>query len=173
MNLLRYTYKQPNGWTCGPAVARVILHSFGEHKGLREMIRELGTTRQGTANRDLARLFHKYALTFKEKNNASLRDVKAKLKTHWIVIAYWIPLHREAHYSIIKRVDSRRVYFHDTWFGSKHSYSTKYFIKNWWDEEGTRWFMAVKKTDLPTRERRRLSVLQGRRDGVKRSSALS
>ena len=167
MNLLRYTYKQPNEWTCGPAVARIILHSFRERKGFREMIRELGTTRQGTANRDLVKLFRKYSLTFSEKNNASLRDVKAKLKTHLVVIAYWIPFYREAHYSIIKGVDSKRVYFHDTWFGSKHSYSTKYFIKNWWDDEETRWFMAVKKTDLSTRERRRFSGRQYRHGAAK------
>lgn len=142
---LTFPYKQPNDWTCGPAVARIILHLLGKPKDFPGIVRELGTTRQGTANRDLARLFRRHGLSFVQKENASLVDVRKRLKTHWVVAAYWIPFHREAHYSIITKITAKRVYFHDTWFGSNHSYSTEHFVKNWWDDEGTRWFMAVRK----------------------------
>ncbi|HAU08022.1 MAG: hypothetical protein A2568_01745 [Candidatus Yanofskybacteria bacterium RIFOXYD1_FULL_44_17] len=145
MVFLRPAYKQPNAWTCGPAVARIILHSFGRKKTLREISKELSTTRAGTANKDLKRVFKKHGLSFTEKEGATTKDLKAKLKTHWIIIAYWIPKHKEAHYSIVRRVTSKRVYFHDTWFGSNHSYSVKHFMKYWWDDEATRWFLAVKK----------------------------
>jgi len=161
-----FFYKQPNDWTCGPAVARIILHLLGKPKTLRDIIRELGTTRQGTANRDLARLFRKHRLSFTEKNQASLSDIKTKLKRHWIVTAYWIPSHREAHYSIITKVTAARVHFHDTWFGSNHSYSRPHFIKNWCDD---RWFMSVKKTSAAIPRSRPLSAQRRRLGAGKRS----
>ena len=163
MPLLRYTYKQPNDWTCGPAVARIILHLFGMRRDFPEIIKELGTTRQGTANRDLARLFKRYGLSFTQKNNASLSEIKKRLKSNWIVTAYWIPFHQEAHYSIITKVNAKRVFFHDPWFGSSHSYSREHFLKNWWDGEGTRWFMAVPKSQDPIQLRRSLLAPPRRR----------
>lgn len=146
MTLMTYAYKQPNGWTCGPAVARLILRSFGRQKTIQEVMRELGSTKAGTANKDLRRLFRKYNLKFTEKESASLGDLKIKLKTHWVIIAYWIQKNKEAHYSIVRKIDSRRVYFHDTWFGINHSYSIRHFLKYWWDDEATRWFLALKKS---------------------------
>ena len=145
MTLATYAYKQPNNWTCGPAVVRLILRCFGRKRTIKEVIRELGVGREGTANKDLKKILRKYDIKFKEKEFASLKDVKAKIKTHWIVIAYWIPKYKEAHYSIVKRIGAKRVYFHDTWFGLNHSYSIDNFLKNWWDDEATHWFLAIKK----------------------------
>ena len=145
MTLMTYAYKQPNNWTCGPAVARIILRTFGRQRTIQEVIRELGSTRAGTANRDLRKLFRRYDIKFKERESASINDLKAMLKNHWVVIAYWMPKHKEAHYSIVRKITAKRVYFHDTWFGLNHSYSIGHFIKNWWDDEATRWFMAVNK----------------------------
>jgi predicted double-glycine peptidase len=145
MTFLSYAYKQPNSWTCGPAVVRLILRCFGRKKTIGEVIKELGIGREGTANRDLKRIFRKYDIRFMEKERATLEDIKRRIKNHIIVVAYWIPCHKEAHYSIVQKISAKRVYFHDTWFGSNHSYSIEHFLKNWWDDEATHWFLAVRR----------------------------
>ncbi len=145
MELLRYTYKQTNDWTCGPAIARVILHYFGVKPSISDLIKQLRTTRAGTENRYIISLFKRNNIKFFHKKNSSISEIRRYLKNYWIIVAYWIPVHNEAHYSIIKKMNSKRIYFHDTWFGLNHSYTLNYFLKNWHDDETARWFMAVKK----------------------------
>ncbi len=146
MSLLRYDYKQKNDWTCGPAVARILLHYYDAIMDIDEIVKKLRTTpRRGTGNINLLRLLRKNGVKFKVKENATAKDLKKNIKNYWLVVAYWIPLHKESHYSIVKKVTAKRIYFHDTWFGTNHSYSMDYFLKNWWDEEATRWLLAVRK----------------------------
>lgn len=145
MTLLKHNFKQKNDWTCGPAVARIVLHYFGKTRTIVELSRELKTNRSGTANKPLIKLLRRNGLRLRVKENASIKDLRRYLRRHLVMTAYWIPYHREGHYSIIKKVDSKRVYFHDPWFGSSHSYSLGYFIQNWWDGEARRWLLAVEK----------------------------
>ncbi len=145
MRLLGYTYKQKNDWTCGPAVARVVLDHFGKRLPISKLVRELKASPKGTWNKDIAKLFKKHDLDFKTKERATLYDIKRYLKNHIVLVAFWIPFHKESHYSIVTKIDNKRIYFHDTWFGSKHSYTHEHFLKNWWDEEAIRWLMAIEK----------------------------
>ena len=144
MNFLNYTFKQKNDWTCGPAVARIFLHSRGKQIGLKEIIRALRTTREGTSNANLVRFIRRHSLYYIEKQKATLRDLKSQSKNKIVIVSYWIPRSKVHHYSIVKKVGKRRIYFHDTWYGSKHNYSVDYFLKNWRDEEAVRWMLAVK-----------------------------
>ena len=143
--LLRYDYKQKNDWTCGPAVARVLLHYYDTRMDIQDVVKELKTTRNGTNNASLMRLLRRRGLKFRAKQRVRLADIKTCLKNHWVVVAYWIPSQKESHYSIVKKITAKRIYFHDTWFGSSHSYDLNYFLKNWWDQEATRWLLAVRK----------------------------
>jgi predicted double-glycine peptidase len=145
MELLRYNYKQKNDWTCGPAVARVLLYYYDNRMDIQEVVKGLKTTRSGTTNASLMRFLKKNAVKFRVKKQAALEDIRKYLKKNWVVVAYWIPSHKESHYSIVKKITAKRIYFHDTWFGSNHSYDAGYFFKNWWDQEATRWLLAVRK----------------------------
>lgn len=146
MRLLSYDYKQKNDWTCGPAVARILLHYYDTVMDIEEIIKELRTTPcRGTGNINLLRLLRKNGVVFRVKENAAAKDIKKYLKNHCVVVAYWIPSHKESHYSIVKKITAKRIYFHDTWFGTNHSYSLDYFLKNWCDEEAARWLLAVRK----------------------------
>ena len=145
MRLLSYSYKQPNGWTCGPAVARILLHYYDTKMDIGKIVKELRTTKAGTGNTHMLRLLSKNRVPFRVKERATLSDIRRYLNNHWVVVAYWIPSHRESHYSIVKKITAKRIFFHDTWFGTNHSYSLPYFLKNWWDEEATRWLLAVYK----------------------------
>lgn len=144
MNLLNYTFKQKNDWTCGPAVARIVLHSRGKLAGLKEIAKALRTTREGTSNANLVRFIRKHSPYYIEKQKATLGDLKNHSKNKIVIVSYWIPRSKAYHYSIVKKVGKKRIYFHDTWYGSTHSYSIDYFLKNWREEEATRWMLAVK-----------------------------
>lgn len=146
MKLLKYSYKQKNNWGCGPAVARIVLHHHDIVCSMRQAAKEMGTTRGGTENTGLIRFLRKNGLQPKAKEKAELSEVGKLLKKNIIVVAYWIPKNKEAHYSILKRIKSGRVFFHDPWYGANHSYSLSYFQKNWHDG-GTeqRWMLAVGK----------------------------
>lgn len=145
MSFLGYAYKQINDWSCGPAVARIVLHYFGQKKTFRELTRELRITRAGTKNAQIIKLFKKNDIDFIEKKDSKLGDIKRYLRNNIVIVAYYIPRNKESHYAIVKKINSRRIYFHDTWFGSSHSYTLNYFYKNWWDSEAKKWILAVKK----------------------------
>lgn len=143
--LLTYAYKQPNGWTCGPAIARLILNCYGENLTISDLTKKLRTNRSGTSHYNILKLLEKKNLRFFVRENSSISDISKYIKTHRIVVAYYIPRNREYHYSIVKTINSKRICFHDTWFGSSHSYSLNYFYKNWRDDEAIRWMLAIKK----------------------------
>lgn len=145
MQLLNYGYKQRNNWTCGPAMARVILDYYGIETTIPRLNKQLRTNRSGTAHKHILKLFDKNKLKFFTKEKASLSDLKKYMKKYWIVVAYWIPFHQEYHYSIVTNVHSKTINFHDTWFGSKHKYTLRHFCRNWRDDESSQWMLAVKK----------------------------
>jgi ABC-type bacteriocin/lantibiotic exporter with double-glycine peptidase domain len=145
MTLLKRNFKQKNDWTCGPAVARLVLHAFGCKKPLKEVSKALKTNRDGTTNACMIRLFKRNYLKLKVKEEARIEDIRKNINNHLVVVAYSIPASGDSHYSIVKKIGRKRVFFHDTWFGSKHSYSINYFLKNWHDSEATHWMLAVKK----------------------------
>jgi predicted double-glycine peptidase len=143
MNLLATNFKQKNDWTCGPAVARIVCHYYGVEKEISHLVAELNTTKEGTSNRDLMRVLRRHGINSRVREHTSIKHLKQTLKNNIVVVAYWIPRHKEAHYSILTKIGRTRVYFHDTWYGSTHSYTINYFEKNWWDGEATRWMLAV------------------------------
>ena len=143
MQLLQYGYKQRNDWGCGPAVANVLLHSYDIKMSTSDLVKELKTTRGGTNDGDLLRFLKKRGIKFKSKKGANLKKLAGYLKNYWVVVTYWIPRTKENHYSIVTRISTKRIYFHDTWYGASHSYSLDYFLKNW--QEAGSWLLAVKK----------------------------
>jgi predicted double-glycine peptidase len=79
------------------------------------------------------------------RENASLENLKKYLRNHLVIVSFWIPYYKESHYSIVKKINSERIYLHDTWFGSNHCLKINYFLKNWYDEDCTGWLMAITK----------------------------
>lgn len=146
MKLLARAYKQKNGWTCGPAVTKIILNYTGKTCTAHNLIKGLRTTQAGTSNNQLVKFLKRSGVKFRVKEGASLTTLKKASKNNLVLVTYWIPNHKEHHYSIIKKITAKRIYFHDTWFGANHSYSIPYFQKNWWDDEAKKsWLLAVKK----------------------------
>lgn len=144
MRLLKY--RQKDSWTCGPAVMKVVLAHFGINKEIEELIGELKTTKkQGTEHKNIEKLLKKYKLKFIQKKNATFEELKSALKDAPVIVDYWVPYHKESHYSLVIKINSQRIYFHDTYFGPNHSYMINYFLKNWEDQEAKGWLLAIKK----------------------------
>ncbi|MDP3953996.1 MAG: cysteine peptidase family C39 domain-containing protein [bacterium] len=144
MRLLRYGFMQPNDWTCVPAATRIILHNFGLNQSVSAIAKEMGTVRGGTTESALIRFMKKKGLKFTIKRKAGLKDIGVRLKNgKMILVSYWIPFYKEYHIAIVKKVTAKRIYFHDTWFGSSHSYSLEYFKLQWKKDDN--WMLTIKK----------------------------
>lgn len=144
MKLLKYRQKKAS--ICGPACMKVVLDYFGIKKEIEELVKELKTTKkEGTDHAKMVQLIKKNKLQFKIKTKSRLAQIKKLLKSHLVVVDYWIPYYQESHYALVKKLDSQRIYLHDTRFGPNHSYKINYFLKNWWDEETKGWLLAIKK----------------------------
>lgn len=145
-------YKQETAYTCGAAAMRMILEMLGIKKTEKQIVNLLGTNKvRGTWNKDFPSLAEKYKLNYTVKRNASIADMKSCLKQGYSVIAcYYYPHEKVDHYSVVKKIDSGKIYFWDPWFGPKHDYTLKKFKTIWkcdkkFDDE-KRWFFAVKKS---------------------------
>jgi predicted double-glycine peptidase len=139
-------YKQKNNWTCGPACMLVVLDYFGTKKDIGSLLIEMRTTKkEGTHHSDIINLLKTCKLQYLVKRNCSIHDIKKHLCTNLVIVGYWIPYYKESHYSIVKKVNSSRIYFHDTWFGPKHNCTIDYFLRNWWDDEAKGWMIAIKR----------------------------
>lgn len=146
MGLMATMFKQKDAWTCGPAVLRLILNwYFARPKSVYGIVRELKISRRGTEDRQLIAMLKRSGIKYRVKRNAALADIRRFLPNYLVVLAYWIPTHREGHYSIVKHVNHTRIYFHDTWFGSRHSYSLPYFTRRCWHEKEYRWLLLIPK----------------------------
>lgn len=149
MTLPTYGYKQITAWHCGPAIARVLLYCHNTEMDIKDVVKELKTTRGGTSDSNLLRLLRRKGIKFRVKKHASLKALARLLKNNWVVVAYYIPRRakrkEELHYSIVTRVTKKRIYFHDTWYGANHSYSIAYFLKNWHNKSAEGWMLSVKK----------------------------
>jgi len=145
-------FKQQTDYTCGPACMRTILASFGIKKSERWLARFMKTNKKiGTKTNYFPKVAAFFHLEHYYKYGAKITDIINALRNGYIVIVLtFLPNFKEAHYSIVKKIDRRRVLFNDPWFGQGHRLNKKVFIKNWHDNTHrapkTRWFFAIKKT---------------------------
>ena len=143
-------YKQETNYTCGAASMRIALKTCGIKKSEKQLVKLLGTNKvRGTWHKDFSKLAEKYKLNYVAKRNSSIEDLKEfQRKGYTIIICYYYPSEKVDHYSILKNIDNRHIYFFDPFFGAKHKYTLKYFNKIWksdpkYDNERC-WFFALK-----------------------------
>src|SRR3989344_929946 len=147
-----YGYKQRNDYECGPTVARILLHQY-LGMDIESVVKELQTSRNGTRDSKLLNFLKRGGIDFKIKKGANLARLKRSLKNNLVVVTFWLPRTQELHYSIVSRMDSKRIYFHDTWFGRNHSYTIDYFLRNWQHKEAEAWLLTILK---PKRMRKKI-----------------
>lgn len=142
-------YKQETKYTCGAAAMRMALEHVGINKSEKQLIRLLRTNKViGTWSKAFPLLAEKYRLVYTVKRKSSIRDLKEYQKKGFaIIICYFYAPEKVGHFSVLKRIDKKFIYFLDPQFGPKHRYPLSYFKKIWkssYDKEKG-WFFALKK----------------------------
>ena len=103
-----------------------------------------------TRHKDFSRLAEKYLLNHITKRNSSIEDLKEyKKKGFTVIVCYFYPPEKVDHYSVLKKIDDKFIYFLDPFFGEEHKYFLSHFRKIWksdpkYDNEKC-WFFAVRK----------------------------
>jgi ABC-type bacteriocin/lantibiotic exporter with double-glycine peptidase domain len=143
-------FKQEAEWTCGAAVMRMVLASFGIHKTEKQLISSLETNKQiGTWEFELPKLAEKYKLTYFVERNGTIANLRRYLKDGFrIIVCYYIIQDREAHFAVLHKINTKYIFLHDPWFGKDHKFELPYFRKVWESdpvhEKDKRWFIAIK-----------------------------
>jgi len=142
--------EQKTAYTCGATVMAMALRKFGIRKSEKQLVRLLKTNKvRGTWHRDMVRVVEKYNLSYIVTRDGTINDLKYFMKSkHTVIVCYYFPKEKFDHYSIIKKITSKKIYFYDPWFGPNHSYTISYFNKIWrgdplFKTEGDRWSMAI------------------------------
>ena len=143
-------FKQRTPYTCGPACLRMVLHSFGIKKSEKWLAHLMKTTKKnGTEATHFPRVARYFHLKSYHRHHASIADiVKAQKNGHEVIVLFYLPGLGEAHYSVVRKVDSRYLYLRDPWYGPRHRISLKKFENSWHGNTGAatriRWFFAIK-----------------------------
>ena len=144
-------YKQETNYTCGAAAMRMALESFGIRRSEKQVARVLKTNKvRGTWPRNFTPVAERFKLNHATMRNATIKDLKEFQKKGYIIIVCYSPTGITCdHYSVVKRVDNKKIYLLDPDIGEDHEYSLTFFRRIWKcdprydDERG--WFFAVKK----------------------------
>ncbi|HLF53897.1 MAG TPA: cysteine peptidase family C39 domain-containing protein [Candidatus Nanoarchaeia archaeon] len=144
-------HKQEKDYTCGAASMKMALESCNIKKSEKQIVKLLRSGKsKGTWNKDFPIIAEKFKLNHLSMRNAAINDLKEYQKRGFtIIIGYFYPLEKFGHYAVLKKIDAKKIYLSDPYFGDKHSYALDYFKKIWkndpkYDKE-KRWFFAVKK----------------------------
>jgi len=143
-------FKQQTKYTCDPACIRMILSSFGIKKPENLIAKSLKTNKiRGTYQKNFADFFKRRKFKLISKSNSSISELRRLIRSHTILVSYYIQKEKVDHYSIIKNIDSKFIYFLDPFYGENHKYKISHFKKIWKSnpryENNKRWFLAIKK----------------------------
>ncbi|MDD5254255.1 MAG: C39 family peptidase [Candidatus Nanoarchaeia archaeon] len=151
----RFPYhKQETGYTCGAASMRMILEYLGIKKSERQIAKLLETNKvRGTWPKYFPELAERYKLDYIVERKATIKDIKHLLNEGYLVIiCYFYEAGNVDHYSVVKKIDSKYIYFWDPDpnCGPEDKYSISYFEKIWktdprYQDKERRWIFAMKK----------------------------
>ena len=144
-------YEQETKYTCGAAAMRMALGFCGIKKSEKQVAKLLGTNKvRGTWHKSFPIVAEKFRLNHVSIRNATIADLKEYQKKDFaVVICYFYPPEKVDHYSVLKKIDNKFIYFLDPFFGEEHKYLLSHFRKIWksdpkYDNKKC-WFFAVKK----------------------------
>jgi len=149
---MRY-FKQNEGFSCGPACARMMLHSLGLEVSEAALIDVMGASPDhGTPRENWTRLADYYHLNMIAREEASLDEIVALKLDGWqitLLIMSDVP-----HYVGFLGVRDGRVYMHDPWDTPNYNLLIRNFLRKWqitaekWHHDSIyishHWFVAVK-----------------------------
>ncbi len=146
-------FRQQQGFSCGPACARMMLHSFGIERSEEELIEILDAgAGKGTPRENWPRLARKFDVEVITGEPGSIEELDKLLEEGWKVTV--LVLTDVPHYISYLGSKDGRVYMHDPWSGPRRSLLIRNFYKRWaispekWGRESiydsSRWYVAIK-----------------------------
>jgi len=155
-------YRQQSPYTCGPAVLRMALASFGIKKKEQYLARISETTRHGTSNFGLFKALRTLSVPYESGYRMRYRDLMRAVRRGTVIIDWMpqliYPSHPEfqhsrefnplidAHYAIVISAATSYVTLQDPILGRRVRVSRREFLKVWKDG-GTsfHWLLVLRK----------------------------
>ena len=144
-------FHQTTDYTCGPASIKMALSFFEIFKSEKQLAGILRTdSKKGTRINDFISGAKFLGFDYVIKTSSKVKDLRMlQKKGYVVVVCYFIPEENLDHYSVLKKVGLKNIYFFDPWFGEDHKYSINYFKRIWkcderFDKEKA-WCIALKK----------------------------
>lgn len=138
-------YKQETNYTCGAACMRMILESMGIKRSEKQVSNLLKTNKIiGTWHKNISELAEKYKFDYVIFRDAKILDLIFYQDTGWKTIVCFTK-EKIPHYAVVKKINWHSLYLLDPYYGPKVRYTLSNFKRKWHDQEGERWFMAIKK----------------------------
>ena len=146
-------YKQKKVWSCGVASMRMVLESIGIKISRTELEKLLKSNEtSGTWNKAFPAAAEKFKLNYVVGRNSDIKELKKLLKEKYkIIIGYYLGgKFNRGHYSVVRKIDSKKIHLLDPWFGAGKKFELSYFNKIWKNnpekDNEKKWFFAVKKS---------------------------
>ena len=158
---MRY-FKQSQGFSCGPACARMMLHELGIEAPEEELIKVMeAASHKGTPMENWQKLGPKYKVEVISRQSGTLEELAELCAAGWqitVLILADVP-----HYLVYLGSKDNRIYMHDPWDTPNYSLLERNFLKKWaihpekWRHDSiyisNRWFVAIKPLNVKSVER--------------------
>ena len=147
-------FKQSQGFSCGPACARMMLHGLGIEATEEELIAVLGAaSNRGTPMDQWDRLAPRYGVEVITRQPGTLEELEQLRGEGWkitLLILADVP-----HYVGYLGVRDGRVYMHDPWDTPNYNLLIRNFMRKWmiapekWRHDSIynsrHWFVAIRR----------------------------
>lgn len=120
---------------CGPASLWMVLSFFGKRVSVSTLARRARTTVMGTRAQDLARVARSYGFSASIKDRASLRDIRACLRTGIPPIVDWFSTD-DGHYSVVVDCNRSQITLNDPEIRRRRTLALETFERVWFDFRG-------------------------------------
>lgn len=139
-------FRQDTVYSCGAAVAQMLLRHYGIVRSERVLMEELGTNSEvGTLHSALIEVLTDAGLFCYVNNGSSLTEVARYLADGMPVCVHYIePSTDDEHYAVVTEVTEHNVILNDPWNGERFRISATEFETRWrsHDREFLCWMAA-------------------------------
>jgi ABC-type bacteriocin/lantibiotic exporter with double-glycine peptidase domain len=133
----------------------MILDSFGIKETEKHLSKLLEATPEegSTSFIPFLKVAKKFGLECVEKKKATIKDLKKLANQDYRIIVCYMDLkdrkEQEGHYSVVKKIENKKIYLYDPYYGPNNHFSLSYFNRIWKDKEipddEKGWLIAMKK----------------------------
>jgi ABC-type bacteriocin/lantibiotic exporter with double-glycine peptidase domain len=135
-------YRQQTDYWCGPAIAQMILASFGIRERQVILAQKARTSAsKGTGRAALLNVFRSYGLVAPSRRYATLKDIARVLAGGTPIVVNYVD-GGQGHFSLITGIDERHITFNGPYHGKGYRMLRKQFMHLW--EKRDCWMLAIR-----------------------------